>query len=444
MGKGHKKKHLKKRRPEQVSVAARYVAHWARMRSSSIDASAVGSSNPSASQNWIPTDRSSASKAPIIDLHTHSNYSDGMLSPGELVKRAIINGVQVLALTDHDTMAGVPAAFEAANKFGARLIPGVEISALSVRGGVKQPVHILGYYSCCGPARWQELERNLARIREGRFHRAKAIVNKLKILKKPVSWENVSTLAGVGVAPGRMHIARAMVEAGHVESVREAFNKYLYDDGPAYALGYELVAEDAVRLVCDTGGFAALAHPWALKDPLSVVKRLKVAGLHAMEVYRGDGKVNGFAALAEAYQLVKLGGSDYHARGDPDETGLGKVQLPLLTIHEFLNKAEPIWCFAIKEILHNFAEETFQFNSDKVVGLKYFSCEPENFKGDISIGYRQEGAMQRFSLRFSAWLTEEERLIVEDAAAQLKLELESKGEDENVILTVWQPLRLHC
>lgn len=442
MGKGRKKKHPKKRASDQLLAAAKHVARWANIESG---APAAGSfvETASASQDWVPTDNSSLPAVPVIDLHTHSTCSDGTFSPLELVEKAAVSGVQVLALTDHDTMAGVPAALEAAKRFGMRLIPGVEISArVRMQSGVQDNVHILGYYSCCGPARWQELEKSLARIREGRYHRAEAMLSKLKILKKPVTWEQVINMAGAGVAPGRMHVARAMVEAGHVDCVREAFNKYLHDGGPAYALGYELAAEDAVRLVCDTGGVAALAHPWALKDPLFVIKALKAAGLHAMEVYRSDGKANGFTTLADAYQLVKLGGSDFHGRGDPDETKLGKVPLPLLTIHEFLHVAEPIWCSAIKEILQGFAAETFKINSGKIVGLKYFSCGSECLKGDISLGHLVKEGTCSASLSLSSWLMEEERLAVKEEVSHLNLVHETITKDGKLTVIVRQQVTL--
>eukprot|EP00250_Pteridium_aquilinum_P013785 c21572_g1_i1 orf=285-1973(+) len=430
MGKGPKKRHHK-RNTEHLSCAASYVAHWASFcKTSELSFSSMDTSTSLC--DWIPADTSSLSdKPPIIDLHTHSTCSDGMLSPVQLVEKAAASGVQVLALTDHDTMAGVPAALEAANRLGLRLIPGVEISAkVAAKGknGFEEPVHILGYYSCCGPARWQELETVLARIREGRHHRAKSIISKLKLLKKPVTWESVVMMAGAGVAPGRLHIARALLEAGHVYSLREAFNKYLHDGGPAYAPGCEMAAEDAVRLIRDTGGVAVLAHPWSLKDALPVVKRLKEVGLHAMEVYRGDGRANGFAALAEAYELLKLGGSDFHGRGDPDETKLGKVVLPLLAIREFLQVAEPIWIAAVKELLQNFAEEIFQINAEHIAGLKYFTGR-ESLKGGIALGYSLGKEQFRASLRLSPWLTEEDRQAVQEAASQLKLNMEVEAEE---------------
>lgn len=438
MGKGHRKKNHK-RRPELSSCAAAYVAHWAsfcKLSFSSMDSS-------SSLHEWIPGDASLLScKAPIIDLHTHSTCSDGMLTPVQLVEKAASSGVQVLALTDHDTMAGVPAAQETANRLGIRLIPGVEISAkvtAKAKNGFEEPVHILGYYSCCGPTRWQELEAVLARIREGRHHRAQSMISKLKLLKKPVTWENVVKMAGAGVAPGRLHIARALLEAGHVYSLREAFNKYLYDGGPAYSPGWELAAEDAVRLILETGGVAALAHPWSLKDALPVVKRLKEAGLHAIEVYRGDGKVNGYAALADTYQLLKLGGSDFHGRGDPDETKLGKVALPSLAIREFLRVAEPLWIGAIEELLKIFAEESFEIVSEKVVGSKFFTGV-ESLKGDIGLKYRVEKEHSRAFLRLSPWLTEEDRQAVQEAVRQLKLGFEMVVEDGRTACVVSRPL----
>lgn len=101
--------------------------------------------------------------------------------------------------------------------------------------GTEEPVHILAYYSSCGPTNSAALEKFLGDIRDGRFHRAKNIVSKLNKLKLPIRWEMVTKIAGKGVAPGRLHIARAMLEAGHVENLKQAFARYLYDGGPAYS-----------------------------------------------------------------------------------------------------------------------------------------------------------------------------------------------------------------
>ncbi|CAL4938009.1 unnamed protein product [Urochloa decumbens] len=306
----------------------------------------------------------------LFELHSHSNHSDGFLSPSALVERAHRNGVKVLALTDHDTMAGIPEAVLAASKFGIRIIPGVEISALynpREVAGAGEPVHILAYYGTCGPSKSDELYSMLLNIRDGRYLRAKNMLAKLNKLKVPIKWEHITKIAGEGVAPGRLHVARAMVEAGYVENVRQAFNKYLGDDGPAYARGSEPFAEAVVQLISRTGGISALAHPWSLKNPDAITRSLKSAGFNAMEVYRSDGKVDGFSELADKYGLLKVGGSDFHGRGGKDESDIGTVKLAITTLCGFLKVARPIWSSAMKNILLKFAEEPSSANLGNIL-----------------------------------------------------------------------------
>ncbi|XP_028754257.1 uncharacterized protein LOC114713741 isoform X2 [Neltuma alba] len=304
-------------------------------------------------------------KKVVFEFHSHSKFSDGFLSPSELVEKAHENGVKVLALTDHDTMSGIPEALEAARKYGIKIIPGVEISTIfSPRGDseAEEPVHILAYYSSCGPTRFEELDKFLSNIRDGRFLRAKNMVLKLNKLELPLKWEHVCRIAGNGIAPGRLHVARAMLEKGYVENLRQAFARYLFDGGPAYSTGSEPLVEEAIKLICQTGGVAVLAHPWALKNPVPVIKRLKEAGLHGMEVYRSDGKLAVYDDLADTYGLFKVGGSDYHGRGGRNESELGSVNLPVLVLNDFLKVARPIWCKAIREIFESYAEEPSDSN----------------------------------------------------------------------------------
>lgn len=351
----------------------------------------------------------------VFDLHSHSIRSDGFLSPSKVVERAHGNGVKVLALTDHDTMSGIPEALEAARKFGMRIIPGVEISTMfSPRGesGSEEPVHVLAYYSSCGPTRCEELEKFLANIRDGRYLRAKNMVLKLNNLKLPLKWEHVAKIAGKGVAPGRLHVARAMVEAGHVENLRQAFARYLYDGGPAYSTGSEPQAEEAVKLICETGGVAVLAHPWALKNPVTIVRRLKDAGLHGIEVYRSDGKLAAYNDLADDYGLVKLGGSDYHGRGGQSESDLGSVNLPVLAVHNFLKVARPIWCNAIRNILESYIKEPSDMNLEQITRF----ARNRNSKGGSPLGCGKD----LIDLCLSSWLTNEERQNPEFEAIKLK------------------------
>lgn len=351
----------------------------------------------------------------VFELHSHSKHSDGFLSPSKLVERAHGNGVKVLALTDHDTMSGITEAVEAARRFGIKIIPGVEISTIfSPRNPeMEEPVHILAYYSSCGPTRYEELDKLLANIREGRYVRAKDIVLKLNKLKLPLKWEHVTKIAGKGVAPGRLHVARAMVEAGYVENLKQAFARYLYDGGPAYSTGSEPLAEEAVQLICETGGLAVLAHPWALKNPIPIIRRLKDAGLHGMEVYRSDGRLAAYNDLADTYNLLKLGGSDYHGRGGHGESELGSVNLPVVVLHDFLKVARPIWCSAIKDILEGYAKEPSDTNLAKIARFTRMG----SFKGSTPLSCGKD----LIDRCLASWLTAEERQNDEFEAIRLKL-----------------------
>ncbi|KAF5781610.1 putative phosphoribosyl 1,2-cyclic phosphate 1,2-diphosphodiesterase [Helianthus annuus] len=343
----------------------------------------------------------------VFELHSHSICSDGFLSPSKLVERAHQFGVKVLSLTDHDTMAGIPQALEAARKVGIKIIPGVEISTIfnpRTDTGSEEPVHVLAYYSSCGPSNYEKLDQFLANIREGRYLRAENMISKLNKLKLPIRWENVEKIAGDGVAPGRLHVARAMVEAGHVENLKQAFSRYLYDGGPAYSTGSEPDAEEAVRLVCETGGVAVLAHPWALKNPVAIIRRLKEAGLHGLEVYRSDGKLAAFSDLADTYDLLKLGGSDYHARGGSSESALGSVSLPMVAVHEFLKVARPIWCGAIKKTVDQYITEPTESNLEHI--LRYAKIKVVKGGGVSSITTRNVEIIHEC---LSQWLTNEEQ-----------------------------------
>ncbi|PKA49080.1 hypothetical protein AXF42_Ash010764 [Apostasia shenzhenica] len=409
MGGGKKKgkgKRKKKPPPEHL-LSHKYIKEW--VFGDSLDAAA-------AADDFEPTlpGRSCLTDRVVFEFHCHSKCSDGFLSPYAVVEKAHRNGVKVLSLTDHDTMAGIPEAMEAARKFGMLIVPGVEISSICFPGAEnEEPVHILAYYGSCGPSAHEELNELLTHIRDGRFIRAKKMLLKLNNLKIPLKWEQVFKVAGEGVAPGRLHVAKAMVQAGYVESLKQAFSKYLYDGGPAYAMGNEPSAAAAVQLICKTGGVAALAHPWALKNPAAVIRSLKSAGLHAMEVYRADGKVVGFGEFADSHDLIKLGGSDFHGRGGNDESELGSVDLPLISICKFLKLARPIWCDTARSILQRFSEEPSSANLEKITMFG----KPVNLRKCASI----KRGKDIIDLCLSSWLTIEERQAVQFEEIRRKL-----------------------
>lgn len=351
----------------------------------------------------------------VFEFHSHTKHSDGFLTPTKLVERAHTNGVKVLALTDHDTMSGVPEAVEAAQRFGIKIIPGVEISTIfSPRNpDLEEPVHILAYYSSCGPTKYEELDKFLANIREGRYLRAKDMILKLNKLKLPLKWENVAKIAGKGVAPGRLHVARALVEAGHVVDLKQAFTKYLYDGGPAYSTGSEPPVEDAIQVIRETGGLSVLAHPWALKDPVPIIRKLKDSGLHGIEIFRSDGRLAIYNELADTYGLLKLGGSDFHGRGGRGESEPGSVNLPVVVLHDFLKVARPIWCSAIKNILEVYADEPTESNLSIITRFGKLGLS----KGSSSLNCGKD-FIDRY---LPMWLTEEELQNVDFEALKLKL-----------------------
>ncbi|KAI8532269.1 hypothetical protein RHMOL_Rhmol11G0200300 [Rhododendron molle] len=404
----------KKKMTVEQSIAYKRVSEWVFLDRCSVPANSSATDDDFAA---AVINHGKLSEKLVFELHSHSICSDGFLSPSKLVERAHQNGVKVLSLTDHDTMAGIPEALDAARRFGIKIIPGVEISTIYYpRGesGSEEPVHILAYYSSCGPTRSEELEKFLANIRDGRYLRAKNMISKLNKLKFPLKWEQVAKIAGKGVAPGRLHVARAMVEEGYVENLKQAFARYLYDGGPAYSTGSEPLAEEAVQFICETGGVAVLAHPWALKNPVAIVRRLKDAGLHGIEVYRSDGRLAVYSDLADAYDLIKLGGSDFHGRGGQSESNLGSVSLPVLAVNDFLRAARPIWCGAIRGILENYAEDPSQ---SKLVQIMKFGKTRRVLKG----GSLVKSKCDLIDLCLSSWLTSEERQDSAFEAIKLKL-----------------------
>lgn len=253
------------------------------------------------------------------DLHLHTTASDGQLAPAELVELACARALEAIAITDHDTIAGVAEAQAAAH--GRLLVlPGIELSAEDDG----QDVHVLGYLLDAAAPGFQA---RLASFRDDRLTRAQRIVARLAALGCPIAWERVLALANGG-AVGRPHIARALVEAGHVASMDEAFSRYLYTGGPAYVSRERLSPEAAVALIRGAGGAAVLAHPGLVAGYAPLVERLAAAGLDGVEVVHPknppDVREN-LRALARRYDLVMTGGSDFHR---PDEDILGGQTLP--------------------------------------------------------------------------------------------------------------------
>ena len=259
-----------------------------------------------------------------VDLHIHSNYSDGKFSPEELISKAYDLGLTVISISDHDSVDGIPSAVSAARSYpGFTLIPAVEISTDVPRG----EIHILGYFiDYTSP----ELLETLQMMRNSRVERARKMVAKLVGLGVNIEWERVQEIAE-GSTIGRPHIAQAMQEKGYIMSFKEAFNKYIGRNGPAYVERDKMTPVEAVKLVIKSGGLPVFAHPITFRDYESVIVDLITAGMVGLEVYYNNSTIEDIRkvlSLAEKYNLIPTGGSDYHGI-EPDEVPIGGVEVPL-------------------------------------------------------------------------------------------------------------------
>jgi predicted metal-dependent phosphoesterase TrpH len=251
-----------------------------------------------------------------IDMHSHSSASDGTDPPAEVMRRASEAGLDVIALTDHDTSAGIAAAAGALRP-GLTLVPGMELSCrLGGPGGTAHSVHLLAYlFDPSEP----DLAAECAKIRDSRLHRAQRMVQRLAGLGTGISWGQVAAIAAGG-AVGRLHIARAMVDAGVIGRPEDAFTAdWLAPGGRAYAARYALQPVRAIGLVRAAGGVPALAHPWAgqrgWKVPEEEIARLAAAGLAGIEVNHPDHSPAQRLQLGEIagrLGLAALGSSDDH------------------------------------------------------------------------------------------------------------------------------------
>jgi hypothetical protein len=238
----------------------------------------------------------------------------------------------VLALTDHDCTDGIAEALEAAQKHPPLLfIPGVELSTDLPR----EEVHVLGYF-----LDWQNprFQGRLARLRRSRMERGQKMLTKLNHLGIDISWQRVKEIAGDG-AVGRPHIALAMLEAGHISSLEEAFDRYLSRNGPAYVEREKITPAEAVQLVADTSGLPVLAHPRDLQNIESLLAELKAAGIIGIEVYYQDydqQAIERLLAIARQHDLLPLGGSDFHGIGGAHERDLGDIPLPFEPVEQLI------------------------------------------------------------------------------------------------------------
>lgn len=283
----------------------------------------------------------------MIDLHTHTTASDGTYSPGDLVNLARTEGLQAIAITDHDTTAGNKEALAAGHQLNLEVVPGVEISADAPFG----TLHIVGLY--ISPEN-QSMEAVLKELREYREQRNLKMIERLKELGIFITWEELMMEAG-GDLIARPHFASLLVKKGAVASYKQAFDRYLKAGGQAYLDKKRLPVEEAIQMIKDSGGIPILAHPYTIrqKDEANFeqnVRRLVELGMQGIEVYytehsRGDEAL--YSDLARRFNLLISGGTDFHGAVKPDirlGKGYGSMSIPyelLETIKESRLESPP-------------------------------------------------------------------------------------------------------
>jgi hypothetical protein len=257
------------------------------------------------------------------DLHTHSLYSDGVLPPAALVQAAATAGLKALALTDHDTVAGLPEFQAEAKRLGILAILGVELSTLYR----DLEVHILGYgVNPQDPGLLAALER----FTRARRERIEKMVQNLRALKIAITLEQVLAVAGKGPI-GRPHLAEAMLKAGLVNSFEEAFDYWIGRRSPAYVEKHRLLPEEAIALIHHAGGLAVIAHPLIGRMSYEGIVSLLPLGVDGLEIQHPKlwpDRAERLRQLAEERGLLMSGGSDFHG-GSRSQAPLGQSTVPL-------------------------------------------------------------------------------------------------------------------
>lgn len=263
-----------------------------------------------------------------IDLHVHSTYSDGLLTPEKLLKLFRGNGYTLIAVTDHDNLSGSLETVNMAPEYEMNAIPAVEITSHHIT----QNIDILGYY--CEPEPF--FLDMLTEIREERILRAGKMIAALKEhWDFDIKMKRILELAGTRGALGRPHIARALVEQGHCSTMQEAFDRYIGDDRPAYIRKQAYSPAEVINAIKKCGGVAILAHPGKIGDD-DIVREIINLGVQGLEVhyfYHSHSLRRKYAAMAKEYGLITTGGSDFHGRPE-DYEAVKRHKVPVSCLHE--------------------------------------------------------------------------------------------------------------
>ena len=252
------------------------------------------------------------------DLHVHTTFSDSTQTPEEVIERCVVKGVATVAITDHDSVQGVPRATAAGQEVGVRVVPGVEMTAYDK----STEIHVVGLFI---DPRNRELTRVIDDSREVRHTRVHQIVDRLRRVNVNLSADDVFEIADGG-SPGRMHVAQALVRNGYTASVADAFKRYIGNRGPAYVPKQKLTPAEAAAAIHQGGGVAIVGHP-GIGVPDAMIRRMIDEGMDGIEVYHplhSDRHVDHYLRLAWECGARVSGGSDSHGNAK-EGTQVGNI-----------------------------------------------------------------------------------------------------------------------
>lgn len=271
----------------------------------------------------------------FADLHLHTLFSDGTYAPCELIQEAVKQDLSAIAVVDHDTIDGLEPVIEIAKSTTLEILPGIELTA-EYKG---LEIHILGYLI---NYKREDLRIKLDFLKKNRIERIYKIVDKLNDIGLGLEAQEVFDIAKQGT-PGRLHIARAMVAKGEVNSIQEAFQKYIGDKCPAYVCGFRFSPNEAIKLIKQVGGIPVLAHPYSLNHD-ELIPQFVDYGLMGLEVYYPEhtpSMINFYLSLAKKFNLLITGGSDCHGNAKP-EIKIGSLKVPYELVEALKEAKEKI------------------------------------------------------------------------------------------------------
>ena len=270
------------------------------------------------------------------DLHVHTNFSDGTFTPEEVVRTARERGLSSIAICDHDCVDGILPAIKYAKKYPIKIIPGVELTVIRN----SKEIHVLGYF-----IEWKQrwFRKLLKKVQQERVVRMGRMIDKLKEFDIHITLKRVIEISDSKGSVGRLHLARALFEAGAVSSTQKAFNKYIGDSKPCYVEDIGFTAEEAINIITRAKGVPILAHPSIIGDDTLVQDLIKL-GMRGIEVFHTNhsaGVNEKYQKLADDYGILATGGSDCHGMGKGGIL-MGGVKMPYSVVEKLKKEAEKI------------------------------------------------------------------------------------------------------